>query len=95
MVYVLRRRENDSKIFWDIYNVTQSDVIVIERNNSSLVTFQPVSSSGLLTVQPQIDERECSYFVYMRGRFLNDKPLLPDEIRSNQSLCLTCHRKLY
>ncbi|CAF0819650.1 unnamed protein product [Adineta ricciae] len=91
-VYVLRRRENESEIFWDIYNVTQSDVIVIDRDNSSLVTFQPVSSSGLLTVQSQIDEQECSYFVYMRGRFLNDKPLLPDEIRSNQSLCLTCQR---
>ncbi|UJR30268.1 hypothetical protein I4U23_017806 [Adineta vaga] len=89
LVYALRRKENDSEIFWDIYNITESEVIVSEQNSSSIVMFQPLSSSGLLTIQPVLNEQRCSHFVYMRGRFSGDIPLLPDEIRFNQSLCLT------
>ncbi len=30
----------------------------------------------------------------MRGRFKDDRPLIPDEIRFNRSSCLTCQRML-
>ncbi|CAF4170116.1 unnamed protein product [Rotaria sp. Silwood2] len=98
LVYALRWSENDTEPFWDIYNVTESNVIIIKENDTSLVTFQRSLSSGLLTVRPKIDltsfivEQQCLYFVYMRGLFSGDIPLLPDEILFNRSLCLTCQR---
>ncbi|CAF1182417.1 unnamed protein product [Rotaria sordida] len=99
LVYALRWSENDTEVFWDIYNVTESNVIIVKQNDtSSLVTFQRLSSSGLLTVRSTIDitsfiiEQQCFYFVYMRGRFSGDIPLIPDEILFNRSLCLTCQR---
>ena len=33
--------------------------------------------------------------IYLRGRFKDNQPLLPDEIHFNQSLCLTCQRKSF
>jgi len=93
-------RENDTQIYWDIYNVTESNVIILKQNDFSLIKFQRLSSSGLLTVQPifnltsMIFEQQCLYFVYMRGRFKDNQPLIPDEILFNRSLCLTCQREL-
>jgi hypothetical protein len=81
--------------------MTEANVTIVEQNDSSLVTFQRLTSSGLLTVRPAFDltsflvKKQCLYFVYMRGRFSDDRPLIPDEIRFNQSLCLTCLRKLF
>ncbi len=81
--------------------MTKSNIIPLKQNYSSLITFQPLFSSGLLTVRPIlnltsfINEKQCLYFVYMRGRFKDDKPLIPDEIRFNRSLCLTCQRNLF
>lgn len=69
--------------------------------NSSAVTFQRLFSSGLLTVRPNLNstlwnnDQQCLYFVYMRGRFQNSEPLLPDEIHFNRSSCLTCQRKWF
>jgi len=94
-------RENDTQIYWDIYNVTESNVIILKQNDSSLIKFQRLSSSGLLTVQPIFNltsiifEQQCLYFVYMRGRFKDNQPLVPDEIHFNRSLCLTCRRELF
>ena len=74
---------------------------IFEERNSSLITFQSLSSSGLLTVPFALNlslltsERQCLYFVYMRGRFQDDHPLIPDEIRFNQSLCLNCQRNCF
>ncbi|CAF3445813.1 unnamed protein product [Rotaria sp. Silwood1] len=98
LVYALRWNENDTEAFWDIYNVTKSNVIIVKQNDTSLVTFQRLSSSGLLTVRSTINltsyliEQQCFYFVYMRGRFSGDIPLIPDEILFNRSLCLTCQQ---
>ncbi|CAF3638507.1 unnamed protein product, partial [Adineta steineri] len=98
LVYALRWQENDTESLWDIYNVTESGVIILPQNHTSLVIFQRLTSSGLLTVQPLfnvtsfLNENQCLYFVYMRGRFFRDRPLIPDDIYFNQSLCLTCQR---
>ena len=99
-VYALRLRENDTEISWDIYNMTESNITILKENSSSLITFQHVFSSGLLTVRPTLNlttyntDQQCLYFVYMRGRFKDDRPLIPDEIRYNRSSCLTCQRRL-
>lgn len=91
-------RENQTEIFWEMYNVTESEINRLEvTNDSSLITFQRSLSSGLLTVRStwnnsrveNVDE-QCRYFVYMRGRLQDNQPLLPDEIHFNRSLCLTC-----
>ncbi len=74
-------------------------MINVKENRSSSVTFQRLFSSGLLTVRPNLNlsqwnnENKCLYFVYMRGRFKNDQPLLPEEIHFNQSTCIACQRK--
>ncbi|CAF1560079.1 unnamed protein product [Rotaria magnacalcarata] len=96
LVYALRWSENDNQSFWDIYNVTESNITIVKQNGSPLVRFQRVSSSGILTVRSIFDftslinEQQCLYFVYMRGRFSGDIPLIPNETIFNQSLCITC-----
>ncbi|CAF4392925.1 unnamed protein product, partial [Adineta steineri] len=69
LVYALRWQENDTESLWDIYNVTESGVIILPQNHTSLVIFQRLTSSGLLTVQPLfnvtsfLNENQCLYFV--------------------------------
>lgn len=69
-------------------------------NNETNVIFQPIFSSGLLTVQlsnvlkndnNETDDR-CWFLIYMRGRIVDDQPMIPDEIRFNQSLCFSCSK---
>ena len=99
----MQRQDNNTEIFWNIYNITESEMSRLEeKNDSSLITFQQWFSSGLLTVRSTWNhtsvenaEDRCRYFVYMRGRLQDDKPLFPDEIHVNQSLCLTCAGELF
>lgn len=101
LVYAIRWRENQTEISWDIYNVTDTEIVSLEKKNgSSLIKFQRLSSSGLLTVRSSWNDtvgnigEECRYFIYMRGRLRENQPLLPDEILFNRSLCLTCQGQI-
>ena len=73
----------------------------VNTNNATNVIFQPLFSSGLLTVQLENltennttsdddDDDHCWYLIYLRGKIIDDQPMKPDEIRFNQSLCLSC-----
>ena len=83
-----------------MYNVTKSDVVIVKTNNSSIVTLQYLPSSGLITVRPTFNfssliiNVQCLSLVYMRGHLSDNRPLIPNEILINRSLCLTtCQRK--
>lgn len=71
-----------------------------KKNDSTLIRFQRLSSSGLITVRLSWNntneniEDNCRYFVYMRGRMRENQALLPEEIRFNRSLCLTCRSEI-
>ncbi|CAF3117487.1 unnamed protein product [Rotaria sp. Silwood2] len=99
IVYSLRWPMNDSELFWDIFNVTETNVTIMDRISSIIDRFQNWITSGLLIVRPplNVDDvisflsgNQCMYLVYMRGHFNGDQPLPPDEVIFNQSLCITC-----
>ena len=95
VVYALQWQKNESEISWNIYQLSQSNLTVLPRTNSSEVTFQRSFSSGLLTVRStvMVGAQPCPSIVYFRGRVSNDRPLMPEERRENRSWCSASARE--